>query len=61
MAYISLGKLGEISVPDIIDMRPFEQRHSMFIGLHTEEGGREGGREREGRISFLNSGHIEPP
>lgn len=34
-AYISLDELGEVSVPDVVHMRPLEQRHSTLIGLQT--------------------------
>ena len=34
LAHVSLGELGEVCVPDVINMGPLEQRHSVLICLH---------------------------
>lgn len=37
MTYVSLDELGEVGVPNVINMRPFEQCYSSFICLPLQE------------------------
>ena len=33
--HVSLHELGEVGIPDVIDMGPLKQRHAPLICLHT--------------------------